>query len=205
MQMTEAFATTVASVSSAILIAATLEAAAVSRAIQDWTRAAFDSFWSMKVELASVTPSERRAALQAFKVQRLPKYGVGAAKSLLFLATGLVWGLIMVAQAAAIVLCLVWLADPKEPKEVEAAEVLAFVVAAGALAVAVVPICRVLYSPLGPLAERWLELKLQEVALQDSEESAGESQADGLEPRQLPGPRERDEATAGDTEAEASS
>ncbi|MEV0177589.1 hypothetical protein AB0I00_41655 [Streptomyces sp. NPDC050803] len=203
MQMTEGFATTVASVSSAILIAATLEAAAVSRAVQDWTRAAFDSFRGMRVELAGTTPSERRVAVQAFKVERLPMYGVGAAKSLVFLVSGLVWGLIMVAQAAAIVFCLLWLADPTEPKEAEAAGALAVVVAAGALVVAVVPICRVLYSPLGPLAERWLELKLQEVALQDSEESAGEGRSDGLEPGQLPGPHARDEASAGDAGAGA--
>ncbi|MGW6903755.1 hypothetical protein [Streptomyces sp. NPDC054940] len=205
MQMTEAFATTVASVSSAILIAGTLEAAAYSRAVQGWTRTAFDNLMSKGVELAAMTPSERQAALQAFKVAWLPKYGVGAAKSLSFLALGLLWGVIMVAQAMAILFCLLWLADPKEPKDVENAKALVAIVAAGAVVVAVVPIFRVVYSPLGPLAELWVEWKLKEAARRVSSPSGDEAQAEGLEPGRLPSPRERDEASAGDTEAEASS
>ncbi|MFJ9822505.1 hypothetical protein ACIRU3_46340 [Streptomyces sp. NPDC101151] len=205
MQMTEAFATTVASVSSAILIAATLEAAAYSKAIQGWTRPAFDNLMNKGVELAAMTPSERQAALRAFKVEGLPKYGVGAAKSLLFFALGLLWSVLMVAQAAAILVCLLWLADPKEPKDVGNTKLLVAIVAAGAVVVAGVPIFRVVYSPLGPLAELWLEWKLKEIARQVSTPSADEDQAEGLEPGQLPSPRERDEASAGDTEAEAPS
>ncbi|SDN10215.1 hypothetical protein SAMN04487981_103572 [Streptomyces sp. cf386] len=203
--MTEAFATTVASVSSAILIAGTLEAAAYSRAVQGWTRTAFDNLMSKGVEMAAMTPSERQAALQAFKVAWLPKYGVGAVKSLSFLALGLLWGVIMVAQAMAILFCLLWLADPKEPKDVANAKALVAIVAAGAVVVAVVPIFRVVYSPLGPLAELWVEWKLKEATRRVSSPSADEDQAEGVEPGRLPSPRERDEASAGDTEAEASS
>ncbi|MFE5819974.1 hypothetical protein ACFQ6S_42060 [Streptomyces sp. NPDC056479] len=204
MQMTEAFATTVASVSSAILIAGTLEAAAYSRAIQGWTRTALDDLMHKAVDMAAMTQSERQSALQAFKVE-LPKFGVGAAKSLLFFALGLLWGALMVAQAVAILVCLLWLADPKEPKDVENAKALVAFVAAGAVVVAVVPIFRVMYSPLGPLAELWLERKLKEAARQVSAQGPDEDRAEELAPGQLPGPRARDEASAGDTEAEASS
>lgn len=203
--MTEGFATTVASVSSAILIAGTLEAAAYGKAVQGWTRTAFDNLLNRGVELAAVTPPRRQAALQAFKVEWLPKYGVGAAKSLSFLALGLLWGVVMVAQAGAILICLLWLADPKEPKDVGSAMVLVAIVAAGAAVVAAVPIFRVMYSPLGPLAELWLERRLKEVARQVSTPSAEESHAEGLETGHLPSLRERDEASAGDVEAEASS
>ena len=49
-----------------------------------------------------MTPSERQVASRAFKAEWLPKYGLGAAKSLFFLALGLLGGVLMVAQAVAI-------------------------------------------------------------------------------------------------------
>ncbi|MFD5858434.1 hypothetical protein [Streptomyces chartreusis] len=199
MQMTEAFATTVASVSSAILIAGTLEAAAFGRAVQGWTRTAVDNFMDKGVELAAMTPSERQAASRAFKAEWLPKYGLGAAKSLFFLALGLLWGVLMAAQAVAILLCLLWLADPKGPEDVGIARALVGIVAAGATVVAAVPIIRVMYSPLGPLAEVWLERRLGQAARRISPPSTDEEQPEGLAPGRLPSPREPDEASAGDS------
>lgn len=197
--MTEAFATTVASVSSAILIAGTLEAAAFGKAVQGWTRSAVDNFMNKGVELAAMTPSERQVASRAFKAEWLSKYGLGAAKSLSFLALGLLWGVLMAAQAVAILVCLLWLADPKGPKDVGIATALVVIVAAGAVVVAAVPIARVMYSPLGPLAEVWLERRLREAARRLSTPSADEERAEGLGPGQLPSPREPDEASAGDS------
>ncbi|CAM5638694.1 hypothetical protein SAMN05428938_4511 [Streptomyces sp. KS_5] len=196
--MTEAFATTVASVSSAILIAGTLEAAAFGRAVQGWTRTAVDNFMNKGVELAAMTPSERQVASRAFKAEWLPKYGLGAAKSLFFLALGLLWGVLMAAQAVAILMCLLWLADPTGPKDVGIARALVGIVAAGAVVVAAVPIVRVMYSPLGPLAEVWLERRLRQAARRVSPPSTDEERAEGLGTGQLPSPREPDEASAGD-------
>ncbi|MFE5894881.1 hypothetical protein ACFQ6E_38980 [Streptomyces sp. NPDC056462] len=200
MQMTEGFATTVASVASAILIAATLEAAAYSKAIQGWSRALLDGFRRKYIELSAMPSSERRTAFRALTAEKLPKYGVGAFKAAVLLILGQAWGALLLAQAAAIVICLRWLADPKAPQNSSQAKALLAIVGAGALVVAVVPFFRVLFSPYGPFAELWLEAKFEKAVLKAAEEGHGDHD---LEPRELPSPRASDGTSTGEPEVGA--
>ncbi|MFE0204936.1 hypothetical protein [Streptomyces sp. NPDC058985] len=188
MQMTEGFATTVASVASAILIAATLEAAAYSKAIQGWSRSLSDEFMRRSTELSTTASAERQAALRSIAQETFPRFGVGALKTTVLLLLGQLWGVLLLAQTAAIVISLRWLADPTAPDNSQQAKLLLVAVGSGAVVVAVVPIFRIVFSPYGPLAEAWLESKLMQAALEASQAGGGEDEADS-EPQQLLGRR----------------
>ncbi|MFF8866129.1 hypothetical protein ACF08B_29195 [Streptomyces sp. NPDC015139] len=179
MQMTEDFATTAASVASAILIAATVEVGAYRKSLQNSARTGFTSYRRLSEEWRELSPENRRAAARTFLESDGPALGVGALKSWWTVVVACVWSVLMLAQGVVIVASLAWLASD-HPKAERLALAMLAIVAGGSLMVAVVPILRVLRTPFEPFGDMWAERLIRDqVERVLADENAGADTADG--------------------------
>ncbi|MEU7583558.1 hypothetical protein AB0B50_38970 [Streptomyces sp. NPDC041068] len=164
MQMTEGFVTTAASVAAGVLIAATIEVAAYGRAVQQWLQLHLEVLdRAERMKEASQLSREERIELFSSTARLLPRWSSGMLRSIASWTAGMWWGTVMVLQAVAIGMCLLWLGDPKHPASPEQAEYVAAFVTAGAATVALFPMWRFLGVPFGSLYAHIEDLAAKEM------------------------------------------
>ncbi|MFF3517963.1 hypothetical protein [Streptomyces sp. NPDC002573] len=160
-QMTEPFATTTAAIAPVILIAAALEVTAYQKAIQEWVARLVQELEPELAPLLNLPADDRQTTVRRLVETHAVSIGLGIMKTAARWLLGLLWAAIMVGQAVVTILCLAWLGDPKHSADPQDASVCLAAVAAGAVAVALFPMYRLMSAPWLPVGERLIEIELR--------------------------------------------
>ncbi|MFB8000207.1 hypothetical protein ACFC4G_46520 [Streptomyces sp. NPDC056002] len=143
MEMTEAFATTVAAVAPVILVAAAIDVAVYQRALEPLIRRLAEIVREVG---GAVAPTSSEVAARVGE-----QLASDTRKTLLNWFFGICWGVVMAGQAIATLACVFWLAYPDHPKDWPHAKPIAIVVAVGVATVTVVPLFRLVVVPAAPI------------------------------------------------------
>ncbi|MCT2590547.1 hypothetical protein LHJ74_11615 [Streptomyces sp. N2-109] len=163
MQMTEAFAATVAAVAPVVVLVGVVEMDQRRRIVHESARANGEPFFAVFEDLpARPTPEQiaiTRARLEALP---LPHGPVGPARGNILVrayAMGVAWAVVVFALCGAEFLALIWLARPEGKPEAGHAVFCLTSLTVGMFWVVLLPLARLLWAPIQPMLHAEREIK----------------------------------------------